>query len=172
MTARGLKLPRRIVDGEKTWGSDKLHQVQPESYRAEYPWLLPLANDVGSFECNPEQVWFRAYAYNRKSVTEKDVSKFLEEFERVGLLYRWKVDGKEWGYWIGMDRPGLLPKPSERYSKGPRPSDAELERFLGGLPAGDPREFATGLGLGIGSGSGIGSSDTAEEDSKVFQIEE
>jgi hypothetical protein len=159
-------MPRRIVDGERTWRSSKLRQVAPEAYRAEYTWLLPLANDIATFECDPVVIRGVAYSINRPSVTVEDVKKFLEEFERVKLLYRWCVGDKVWGYWVGMDQPGLLPKPSERYSKDPRPNPADLKRFLGGTPAGDPRqvgdETSTGIGLGFGVGSGEGLTENTE----------
>jgi len=152
-------MPKRIIDGERTWKSDKVRKIEPESYRPEYTWMIALANDVGTFECDPLLVWGQAYAINRPSITKEDVAKFLDSFEKAKLLYRWDVDGKTWGCWIGMDRPGLLPKPSERHSKGPRPETAELERFLGVKAAGEPREIATGLGLGFGTGLGIGESE-------------
>jgi hypothetical protein len=55
-------MPKRIIDGERTWRSTKLRRVEPESYRAEYLWLFALANDVATFECDPGVIWALAYA--------------------------------------------------------------------------------------------------------------
>jgi len=176
-------VPRRIIDGEKTWKSTKLGQVEPESYRAEYTWMFAVANDVATFECDPRTIWGTAYAINRPSITPEEVSKMLEEFERVKLLFRWKVGNKIWGYWTGTDKRGLLPKPSERYNKGPEPPAADLERFLSGDTADEPRQFREnsrqGLGLGLGLDEGQveveeQETDRTHDNSKnlVVQIEE
>ncbi len=165
-------MPNRIVSGEKTWKSKKVRQVQPESYRAEYTWLFPLANDVGTFECDPDVIWSTCYATARPSVTVEDVVKILNELERVKLLFRWQVKDQTWGYWTGSDAPGLLPPPSKQYSGGkvPEPDLKALEAFLGrpkrgveagngtvAVPDGGPAvsDGYTGIGNGIGYGKGL-----------------
>ena len=94
-------MPKRIVDGEGMWRSSKIKKVQPESYRQEYAWFLPLALANGVFEADPDAVWATAYAFLRPSITPEIVGKIFDEFERVGLLRRWThTDGKEWGWWV------------------------------------------------------------------------
>jgi hypothetical protein len=171
-------MPKRLID-DAIWRSNKLRKVQPESYRPEYAWLVPIANDHGSFECDAVAIWAAAYAANRPGFTVEDVTKILDELERMKLLYRWEVNGKLYGYWVGIDAPGRLPPPSQRYSTDPKPSADEVTRFVQGLPKGEPRaalgDAVTGLGFGVGVGfsfglglgdgntassSGAGSSDT------------
>lgn len=156
-------MPKRIIDGERTWRSQKLRRVQPESYRAEYLWLFALANDVASFECDPEIIHAMCYAAVRPSVMVEDVKLILAEFERVKLLYRWKIGDQIWGYWTGTEKPGLLPPPSQRYNKGPVPESKDLEVFLGGAypkasetleaPYSLVKKPLTGFGFGSGGRS-------------------
>jgi hypothetical protein len=103
------KMPKRIVDGEGIWKSDKIAQVELPLYRAEFANLLQLALANGSFECNARAIWTTCYGYNRPDVTPEDVAAILDEFERVKLLFRWTVSGKTWGFWVGIDKPGRLP---------------------------------------------------------------
>lgn len=128
-------MPKRLVDGEKMWRSDKLKRVQPESFRAEYANLLPLALANGSFECDPARIWAEVYSFNRPTMQLADVERLLEALESVKLLFRWREpDNKVWGYWIGIDKNGLLPSKSsvklKRYRVGKRPPKELLTRFL------------------------------------------
>ena len=114
-------MPKRMLDGDRLWRSDKLRQVQPESFRAEYANLFSLALANGSFECSPERVWYEVYAYNRPSINPEIVRTILEEFERVKLLFRWHdASNKQWAYWIGSEK--TLPTPEQikqsRYKVG------------------------------------------------------
>lgn len=127
-------MPKRLLDGERLWRSDKLRLVKPEEFRAEYANMLALALANGTFECSPDLVWREVYAFNRPSVTSEIVARMLDEFERVKLLFRWKVDGKMWGYWVGIEEKGLLPTKKQikqsRYRVGkPVPKDL-LNSFI------------------------------------------
>ncbi len=168
-------MPKRIIDGEGLWGSDKIAEVLPEEFRAEYANLLPLAMANGVFEVNPRRVWGKVYFFNRPSITPEIVEAILAEFHRVRLLFRWKTpDGKEWGYWTGIHKPGRLPS-AYRLKKrhelvGPEPPKEELQQFLSGqVASGQPmasHEAANGclgFGVGVGSGSGINPSSNSDE---------
>lgn len=107
-------MPKRVIDGEGLWLSNKLRQV-PEQYRAEYANLIPLALANGTFECDPRKVWARVYIYNRPSVTLQVVEELLDSFERAKMLFRWQAeDGAIWGYWVGIDKPGRLPSGTDQ----------------------------------------------------------
>ncbi len=167
-------MPKRVIDGEAVWSSLKLSEVEPARYRAEFANLLPLAYANGSFECHPRQLWGRVYAFNRPDVTLQDVEAILNEYERVKLLFRWTSEGKPWGYWVGIDKPGRLPSRARldgRHEKlGAEPPVQQLRPFLSTtvLPDGEPLECQTptigqpevslglGSGLGVGLGSGLG----------------
>lgn len=106
-------MPKRLVDGEALWRSNKLSQVQPLSFRPEYANIIPLAEADGTFEADVRRVWADVYSYNRPDVTLETVEKMLNEFERVGMLVR-KSDekGKIWGIFIGIE--SRLPAKSQR----------------------------------------------------------
>lgn len=107
-----------MIDGDALWRSDKLAQVQPPEFRAEYANLIPLALADGTFECNPRRVWADVYSYNRPDIDVHLVEKILNEFESVGLLTRIEKNGKIWGYWNGIE--SRLPSEStrDRYKNG------------------------------------------------------
>jgi hypothetical protein len=158
-------MPKRICDGEGIWKSDKIAQVEPARYRAEYANLLPLALANGSFECNARAIWAACYGYNRPDVTPEDVVAILDEFERVKLLFRWTVVGKTWGFWVGIDKPGRLPSEArqrERHEKtGEIVPQDKLRDFLGEPTGSQPETIgkpigSLGFGFGVGSGFGPG----------------
>ena len=165
-------MPKRIVDGDALWRSDKLGLVQPPRLRAEYANLIPLALANGTFEVAPRRIWATVYSYNRPDMSEADVAVMLAEFERIKLLFRWidTATGKLWGYWIGIDKPGRLPGKSRwgrNEAMGPEPPLQELRKFLESngiqsLPFGSKKlpsgsELLPGFGLGIGERRGNGS---------------
>lgn len=112
-------MPSRIVDGDALWRSDKLNQVEPPSFRAEYANMIPLALADGSFECNPRRVWADVYSYNRSDISLEDVESILAEFERVGLLrLRSDEKGKVWGFWVGIEKRLPCDAHKNRYRQG------------------------------------------------------
>ena len=166
-------MPKRIIDGEALWQSDKLGQVKPVRFRAEYANLIPLALANGSFECNSRAIWAKVYATNRPDITVDDVSQILDEFERVTMLIRWQEDGKVWGYWIGIDKLGRLPKQSaikkKHYVLGPEPPGMLLSSVATvGRQCGDNGA----VGIGIGSGIGKTITSTPEASSAALRAEE
>jgi len=164
-------VPKRVVDGEGLWRSDKLSRVEPPRWRAEYANLLPLAFSNGVFEANPRRIWSAVYSYNRPDVSADEVEAILDELVRVRMLFRWAdpCTGKVWGYWVGSDKPGRLPGKSRRGTNevvGPEPPQEELQKFLDsdGIHADSVEQragtdlclgFGFGSGLGIGNGSGV-----------------
>jgi len=173
-------MPKRVVDGESLWGSRKLLQVQPPWIKAEFANLIPLALANGTFECDSRLVWRNVYAYNRPEITPENVEGILAEFERVKLLFRWTDEtGKQWGYWVGIEKPGRLPSAArlrERHEKEGAPVPKEqLAGFLG-QPIGNQRDSIGkpegSLGFGSGSGSGSGSDKTSSSKVKSTSDQE
>jgi hypothetical protein len=128
-------LPKRLIDGERLWTSEKLGKVNPESFRSEYANLLPLALANGVFECSTKRVWRDVYSFNRPSIKAKRVEAILNEYERVRLLFRWLDDAnKVWGFWVGIKKEGFLPSKSQLdrkdYKIGPEPPQDILNDFL------------------------------------------
>lgn len=103
----------RIVDGDSLWRSKKIKSV-PEKYRADYAWLLAMAEANGTFEADPERVWADAYSFNRPDVTVEMVAEMLIAFEQAGMLSRWTEEDKTYGFFNGMEKAGRLPPASRR----------------------------------------------------------
>ena len=164
-------MPKRVIDGEALWRSDKLAQVEPPKFRAEYANLVPLALANGTFEATARRVWSSVYSFNRPDVpTAELVEQLLDELERVKLLFRWTdpPTGKVWGFWVGIDKPGRLPGRSRRgrnEAVGLDPPPDELRKFL---DSNGIHRALNGskklLGFGFGLGSGSGSNPTSEPD--------
>lgn len=173
-------MPKRIIDGDALWRSDKLARVEPPCYRAELANLIPLALANGVFECNARLVWSRCYAYNRPDVSLETVEKMLGEFERVGILIRWSDDtGKTWGYWVGIHKPGRLPSSSRQSKKHEAIGPTPPAHLLSGQPmvshnvANGEDGIGSGFGVGFGKGKGLGAgfdvdSGTGLEEGKGF----
>jgi hypothetical protein len=176
----GSKLmPKRVIDGEGLWRSDKLTQVQPPGFRSEYANLLPLALANGVFEANARRIWSTVYSYNRPEITLEHVNQILAEFERVKLLFRWTdpQSVKVWGYWIGIDKPGRLPAPSRLRQGheilGPEPPSELVQDFLSnGEQDGQPLASQPLAHGSIGFGSCIGSCLGSEDGSPMASQEE
>jgi hypothetical protein len=101
-------MPARVVDGDAIYLSDKVKALKPE-HRAEYSYLIPLAEANGVFEANPDRIWAKAYSYLRDGISPGWVRDLLEDFKRVDLLRTWTENGKVWGFWTGIDKAGRLP---------------------------------------------------------------
>lgn len=154
---------KRVVDGPGIWQSNKLKQVQPVAFRAEFANLLPLATGNGTFECHPDLILHQVYGFNRPDMTLELLTQLLNEFERVKLLFRWKVEDsgveKIYGYWIGIDKPGRLPPESRRKHEvmGAEVPKRLLDDFIKGKIMAS--HWLTNGCIGFGSGSCIGSGE-------------
>jgi hypothetical protein len=159
-------MPSRMIDYENLWASEKLAACQ-SSMRVEYVWLYGCADANGSFELNMRAIHSKVSAI-RSRFTFRRVQNLFAEFERCGLLFTWWESGKRYGHWTGSDRPGRLPKVSERHRyKKLAPNvpidglNAYISRFTH-----DPLATASPLGVGaelglevIGDGKGVGEED-------------
>ena len=156
-------MPSRLIDFDALWASEKLAACEG-STRIEYVWLYGLADAHGSFELNMRSIHSRVSAI-RPRLTLRRLQKIFEEFEQHGLFFTWCEHGKRYAHWTGSDRPGRLPKPSERhrYKKlapdVPKEGLADYEsRFRR-----DAVAMTSSLGVGVelgsyrkGDGKGIG----------------
>ncbi len=106
-------MPRRVIDFDALWASDKLASCA-EWAQCEYAWLYGLADASGSFEMgNLRVIWGRVAAI-RKNLTLERLGEIFDEFIARGLLFTWEENGKRYGHWTGSDVPGRLPPPSWR----------------------------------------------------------
>lgn len=163
---------KRILDGAALWKSDKLARILPEWMRAEYPSWIPLALANGSFEADTRRIWATVYSYNRPDISFDDAEEIKREFCRVGMLFLWPDEGKVWGYFTGIEKPGRLPAKSRLDKKhepiGPTPPADALRSYVEltrakALDAAVVSQWLAngclgfGFGIGLGSGSGTGS---------------
>jgi hypothetical protein len=193
-------MPKRVIDGEALWRSDKLSRVEPAWVRSEYANLIPLALANGVFESDAKRIWSQVYSYNRPYMGIEEVKTILAALERARLLFRWRdASGKEWGYWTNSDKPGRLPPASHRarFVCGPEPPQEELRQFLAGpstefIPTGveglrarvrnsncGGNNHKSGvapeslqLGIGCGMDSGRQGSREAEEAKEINEVKE
>ena len=124
-------MPKRLIDGERLWRSDKIAAMPPQ-IKAEYSWLLPLADPWGSFQFDPRDIWARCYAKSRPEISPQDVERCLYAFHRPGgLLFLWREpdSGKIYAHWVGIDQEGLLPPPAKR-TEAQRLAPAVPEQLL------------------------------------------
>lgn len=173
-------MPKRIIDGDALWISEKLSKV-PAKYRPEYSWLLPLAHGNGCFEASVMEIWRTCYSALRDDWTQADVGAMLDAFDQAKMLFRWQVSGKTFGFFVGSQKEGRLPSPSDRLKQakqwqfGMLPlkelsvfmgiSKAECARLFGDLIESKSRvtpktvESKSPTGNGIGDGTGRGDGD-------------
>ena len=113
-------MPARVVDGDAIYLSRKVKALKPE-HRAEYSYLIPLAEANGVFEADPNRIWARAYSFHRSGIDPGWVRDLLGDFQKVDLLRTWTENGKTWGWWTGIDKAGRLPskKHLDRYKNLP-----------------------------------------------------
>jgi hypothetical protein len=97
--------------------------------------MLPLATGTGSFECDPELVWRTCFSWFCEwHIIPEEVAQYLELYERNGLLFCWTENGRTYGYWAGIDKPGRLP-PKSQINRGdtvcgPVPPQNDLRAYL------------------------------------------
>ena len=161
-------MPKRIVDGEAIATSRTLREVQPETYRIHYPYLLSLALANGVFEYDIDTIWSTRYAAFMPAFSKDDLRAILNEFQRCDLLRSWtEPDGKLWGFWTKINKQGRLPPKTRldgRHERaGPEPPP-EILAASQWLTNGEPKvSLGLGLGLGSGLGSGLGEKTQPEK---------
>jgi hypothetical protein len=137
------------------WTSTKLAAVQPPSLRMHYANWLPMAEANGVFEANPDLIRSKVYGFLIPNMTTKKVSIVLSEFVRVNLIALHHVDGKTWGYFNGIHKPGRLPTDGHltRYKNLPPDHPDASVPDCPGQSRTSPEGFGSGLVLDcIGSG--------------------
>ena len=110
-------MSKRLVDGEAIWSSEKLLNV-PAELRAEYTWVLPLAEANGCAEYNPAMIWRNCYALTREGWTPARVEELFTAFEQAKMVFRFRAKyepadkERAWVFFIGVEK--RLPPQSER----------------------------------------------------------
>jgi hypothetical protein len=117
-------MPKRVIDFDAMWGSDKLAACAPWA-QAEYAWLYGLADASGCFELTNLRVIWGKVAAIRGNLSIERLEQVFAEFQDHGLLFVWAHDGKRYAHWTGSDVPGRLPPPSWRM---------RLEKFAPPVP--------------------------------------
>ena len=130
-------MAKRVIDGVGIWRSKKLAEVCPAWWKYLFTPLYCQVHGNGVFECDQDSVFSTVFSYyhGEGDVGREQVAEILSEFERVGLLFRWKDQaGREWGFLTGSEKAGRLPPRSRllagHESLGPEPPAAELAQFI------------------------------------------
>ena len=110
-------MPKRVLDGEGIWGSDKLAKVEPVIYRTYYAWLFSLADCYGSFEITNLRMIAGKVNANIPRLTAREVEKVFQEFYKRGLAFIWEHLGRRYLHWTGSMRKGRWPRESRRTKK-------------------------------------------------------
>jgi hypothetical protein len=84
---------------DRLWESNRLRRCSKGAALA-YPWIFLVADDHGRFEYNPRRIWSKVFG-NRDDVTLEEVSGWLDEYWREGLLVRYHIDG-DLAYWYNF----------------------------------------------------------------------
>ena len=148
-------MPKRVLDFDAMWGSDKLAACAPWA-QAEYAWLYGLADASGCFELtNLRVIWGRVAAI-RGNFTIERLEQVFAEFQDKGLLFVWEHEGKRYAHWTGSDVPGRLPPPSWRM---------RLERFAPPVPKQRLAEYMGQFARGRAALAGVGFRGEAQGES-------
>lgn len=110
-------MPTRMISGEGMWSSTKIASCVteiPATSGVYYPWLYPLADANGVLELTSLRVIFAQIAMQLPFFTLEHLTAIINDFHKAGLLFIWKDRGKTYGFWTNSDKPGRLPKPSDR----------------------------------------------------------
>ena len=159
-------MPARVVDGDAIYLSGKVKKLKPE-YRAEYSYLIPLAEANGVFDVDPARIWATAYAYLRDGIDPEWVEELLADLERVDLLRTWTEGGKRWGYWTGIGKSGRLPSKEHLTRYKNLPPNAPPEICSEESVPDNPGLSRPGIGIGLDR-IGIGLEPAAQENEDTF----
>lgn len=102
-------MPKRVVDGDALWLSEKIRTL-PEEYRLHYANWIPMAEANGVFEADIYRIQAKVYAYMLPTTTPDVVGRILKAFTEAGLVKVWREDNKNWGYFVGIEKSGRLPE--------------------------------------------------------------
>src|SRR5580692_3479935 len=148
-------MPKRVIDFDAMWGSDKLAACAAWA-QAEYAWLYGLADASGCFELtNLRVIWGRVAAI-RGNLTTDRLEQVFAEFQDKGLLFVWQHEGKRYAHWTGSDVPGRLPPPSWRM---------RLEKFAPPVPKQQLAEYMARFARGRAALGGVGFRGEAQRES-------
>lgn len=115
-------------------GSKKLADLKTDSARLLYSWLIPNVDVHGCFSADPVVVSGQIFTRLNKSL--KDVSAWLDDLERVGLIKRYRANGDIFLIIpdFALKQPHLRPE-REGKSTIPGPTPEQLLSNSGPTPA-------------------------------------
>lgn len=111
-------MPNRILK-ESICTSDTIAALQSSDAEVLFYRLLVIADDFGCFDGRVEIVRARCYPLSLLRATDKRVAEWLADLERVGLLLRYSVDGRDYiclTKWVNHQR---LRDSKRRYPEPP-----------------------------------------------------
>jgi hypothetical protein len=133
-------MPKRLID-DSLLTSPSIASVSTRAQDAFHRFIL-LADDFGCFDANPRVLVGKGWPL-RDDVTERDVTTWLEEYERAGMAQCWEADGRRYCSltgWFGKHGqkhrteydPASNPKGSKRRTPPPPGNLPAVSRSLPG----------------------------------------
>lgn len=101
--------------------SDSLNECSREAYLF-WPWLTMAADNHGRFDASPRSLRADLFPY-REDVTGNDIQGWLDEFERVGQIKRWKFEGRVFGELANYAKYHRDNRFQRRASRFPKPDE-------------------------------------------------
>jgi hypothetical protein len=130
-------MPNHVIR-DRIWVSKKLAQCSLKAALA-YPWIFLVADDWGRFEYRPRVIWGLVFGA-REDVSLNDVANWLAEYEKVGLLERYHIEG-DLAAWTNFEgrpptkrRVSLYPDPEQFRGIGTETGADRSEDRTGPLP--------------------------------------
>lgn len=106
-------MPKRIIDGEALWTSQRVKRLKPEN-RLHYPYWIAMTWFNGVMEADMEAVRSKCYSYMFPEVTVDRIADIFADFVDTGLVGTWEQDGRTYAYFRGSDATGRTLPPSEK----------------------------------------------------------
>lgn len=126
---------------DRIWESRKLARCSLKAALA-YPWIYLVADDWGRFEYLPRVIWGKVFGA-REDVKATDVTAWMAEYEDVGLLVTYEVEGRRIGRWhrfVGPPpskrKPSILPDESGNVDTEGLKAASRFHSGSGSLPIG------------------------------------
>lgn len=124
---------------DSIWDSPTLAKLS-QYHQDQFPRWILMADDWGCFKANPRVIEGKVYPMREE--TPEDVLQTREIYYKAGILFVWKKDGREWGFFVKWnkhefcsrgrkDEEGKLVK---NRRKTPEPPKEELEKYLKDYP--------------------------------------
>lgn len=121
----GPKVYDRMIRAEMA-KSPSLNRCSRDAYTM-WPWLIMAADSQGRFDAAPRALRNEIYPF-RDDVTDAEMRHWLDEYEAVGQIVRWRVGEREYGELVNFHLYHSLRYQAK--SRIPKPDEHDVEVAL------------------------------------------